>query len=472
MSTPLYIDEAVSTAADPGRALGGSTIKVAAGDGAKFVHPTLGPPSPTRPLRIQTGPADAPAVGYFLCTGRSGDDLTVAVAAGKTDQPVDVGDQVSAGWVAADADELYATIANAVVGKLAAGGGVTITGAGTAASPYTIAATGGSGGSGTVTSVNLTVPAGLSVTGGPVTGAGTFAIATTLSGVIVGTGSGFAAGAAGTDYVSPAGLASALSPYATTAAVGAVLGSYVTATTLSSTLSGYATTTALTAGLGTKQGTITTGSTSQYLKGDLSLGTFATDVVAAMSSTLSGYVTSSALTTALGSYVTSTSLTTTLGSYALLLTAQTLKDKSVQASSTGDSLKILNQVGTLASAFDADGFGGDDELVFLLAQGVDLTTGTGLYPNGLVADCTGKVTSISVVFRVNGGSGGATVVVTKNGTTIATLTVSTSTTTLVRTTTISDTAIASGDVYNVNVTSVGSAVQYGRLFIKHTRRNR
>jgi len=49
----------------------------------------------------------------------------------------------------------------------------------------------GGGGSGTVTSVGLTVPAGLSVTGSPITTAGTFSISTALNGVLLGTGSGF-----------------------------------------------------------------------------------------------------------------------------------------------------------------------------------------------------------------------------------------------------------------------------------------
>lgn len=51
------------------------------------------------------------------------------------------------------------------------------------------------GGSGTVTSVALSVPSGLSVTGSPVTSSGTLAIATTLNGPVKGTGSGFTASA-------------------------------------------------------------------------------------------------------------------------------------------------------------------------------------------------------------------------------------------------------------------------------------
>jgi len=84
---------------------------------------------------------------------------------------------------------------------LTAGSNVTITnGNGT----ITIAATGGSG-SGTVTSVALAMPTGFSVSGSPITSAGTLAVTTSLSGVLKGTGSGFAAAVAGTDYVTPAG---------------------------------------------------------------------------------------------------------------------------------------------------------------------------------------------------------------------------------------------------------------------------
>lgn len=51
------------------------------------------------------------------------------------------------------------------------------------------------GGSGTVTSVGLTVPAGLSVTGSPITTSGTLAISTSLNGLLRGTGSGFSTAA-------------------------------------------------------------------------------------------------------------------------------------------------------------------------------------------------------------------------------------------------------------------------------------
>lgn len=55
-------------------------------------------------------------------------------------------------------------------------------------------------GSGSVTSVGLSMPGGFNVTNSPVTGTGTLTVSTTLSGLIKGDGSGFSAATAGTDY--------------------------------------------------------------------------------------------------------------------------------------------------------------------------------------------------------------------------------------------------------------------------------
>lgn len=70
-----------------------------------------------------------------------------------------------------------------------------------------------SGGGGSVTSVGLSVPAGLSVSGSPVTGSGTFAVTLGVAGMLKGSGGAFVAATAGTDYVAPAGLTSALASY-------------------------------------------------------------------------------------------------------------------------------------------------------------------------------------------------------------------------------------------------------------------
>ena len=56
------------------------------------------------------------------------------------------------------------------------------------------------GGSGNVTSVGLSMPSGFSVASSPITGSGTLAVTTALSGILKGTGTGFSAATAGTDY--------------------------------------------------------------------------------------------------------------------------------------------------------------------------------------------------------------------------------------------------------------------------------
>jgi hypothetical protein len=57
--------------------------------------------------------------------------------------------------------------------------------------------------SGSVTSVGLTAPAGFDVQGSPVTGSGVLGLTTTLTGMIKGTGSGFSAAIANSDYSAP-----------------------------------------------------------------------------------------------------------------------------------------------------------------------------------------------------------------------------------------------------------------------------
>lgn len=95
------------------------------------------------------------------------------------------------------------------------------------------------GGSGAISSVGLTVPAGLSVTGSPLTDNGTLAITTALSGVIKGTGTGFAAAVAGTDYLAPAGSGAAL-----TGITAGQISGLGTLATQNGTISNYLTTSA------------------------------------------------------------------------------------------------------------------------------------------------------------------------------------------------------------------------------------
>lgn len=101
---------------------------------------------------------------------------------------------------------------------IAAGAGVTINSTGslvigtqgayvtllkTATNTWDLVGSPSSGGSGTVTSVGLTMPTGFSVGSSPVTGSGTIAVTTSLSGMLKGTGSAFAVATADTDYAAP-----------------------------------------------------------------------------------------------------------------------------------------------------------------------------------------------------------------------------------------------------------------------------
>lgn len=55
-------------------------------------------------------------------------------------------------------------------------------------------------GTGTVTSVGLSMPSGFTVSGSPVTGSGTLSVSTALNGILKGNGSGFTTATSGTDY--------------------------------------------------------------------------------------------------------------------------------------------------------------------------------------------------------------------------------------------------------------------------------
>lgn len=72
-----------------------------------------------------------------------------------------------------------------MLGGIKVGSGLSVTGDGT------LSATGGGGGSGTVTSVGLSMPSGFSVSGSPVTSSGNFTVTTALNGIVAGTGTGF-----------------------------------------------------------------------------------------------------------------------------------------------------------------------------------------------------------------------------------------------------------------------------------------
>lgn len=92
---------------------------------------------------------------------------------------------LSSGYTIPTTSALAAKLEN-ITGLISNGSNITITGSGTSGSPYVISASGG--GSGTVTSVGLSVPTGLTVSGSPITSSGTLAISLS-SGYVIPTSS-------------------------------------------------------------------------------------------------------------------------------------------------------------------------------------------------------------------------------------------------------------------------------------------
>ena len=316
-------------------------------------------------------------------------------------------------------------------------------------------------------------------------------------------------------YVDPAvqvGDVAACVPLAADeAALWAAIATCVTSTALATTLGDYATTAALNAGLAGKQGslTLTTTGTSgaatlvgstlnipQYAGGGGGSGTVTTVSVASangLGGSVANATTTPAITltcsivgilkgngtavsqaVAVTDYVSPSGLSSALASYVALTGAQTLVDKSTQSSGSGDQLKHLNTLGVQASGVDADGNAGGYDLSYLLASGVDLAAGASA---SRIATWPGKILEILIKANVNGASGGFTLVVTKNGTTIATQAVVASNTAVVTIAagSISDLAIAKGDVFAASCASSpapGTGVQSVEVYIKHGRRNR
>jgi hypothetical protein len=107
-------------------------------------------------------------------------------------------------------------------------------------------------GGGAVTSVGLTVPAGLSVSGSPITAYGTIAITTALAGIVKGTGTGLIAATAAIDYVAPSGSITGNSGTVSTIAGLVAGGTNITLTGAGTTASPY--TIAASGGSGTPGG--------------------------------------------------------------------------------------------------------------------------------------------------------------------------------------------------------------------------
>jgi hypothetical protein len=227
-------------------------------------------------------------------------------------------------------------------------------------------------GTGTVTSVAMTVPTGLSVAGTPITSAGTLAV-TLASGYVIPTQATLD-GKQGTITLTTTGSSGAATLIGNTLNIPQYSGGSgsVAWGAITGTLSNQ---TDLQNALNAKQNTITTGTTAQYFQGDLSLATFPTAVssftndagyiTASSTSTLtnksgnisqwtndSGYLTSASLT----GYVPYTGATSNvdLGTYDLITDTITSKSSAgliLENNTGGDVLHIGSGGGVNATAY-------------------------------------------------------------------------------------------------------------------------
>ena len=124
------------------------------------------------------------------------------------------------------------------------------------------------------------------------------------------------------------------------------------------------------------------------------------------------------------------------------------------------AVNLKNTVGSVASTFDANGYGFVYTMSFSLAKLVDLATGTDLTRGGQIAGFAGTISKVKIQATTNGSSGGFTLQINKNGTSIFTSnpTVAASTTT-VQSFTPTTTTMAENDVLTVDCTSTGTSVQ-------------
>jgi hypothetical protein len=228
------------------RAVGGPTLTLATGKGALVAagSPTADAPMP---IIVYRGAA---YLTILRCEGVSGDVLTInGTMFGKADAAVNVGDVAYNAPTAGDLKALWDAIAAVETtpgpkgdqGDPGAPGSVWRDGSGAPADSlgvdgdyYLDDATGavylkasgaysqvaditgaqgdqgpagadGATGPAGVGSFGVSMPAGFAVTNSPLTSSGTIAVSTTLSGILKGTGSGFAAAVPGTDYAPPGG---------------------------------------------------------------------------------------------------------------------------------------------------------------------------------------------------------------------------------------------------------------------------
>ena len=113
-----------------------------------------------------------------------------------------------------------------ITGLVSAGTNVTITGSGTFASPYVInaIASGGSGGTGTVTNVSVVTANGFSGTVSSASTTPAITLQTTVNGILKGNGTAITSAQSGTDYQAPGNYITSVSGDITINGPGAVIG--------------------------------------------------------------------------------------------------------------------------------------------------------------------------------------------------------------------------------------------------------
>lgn len=100
---------------------------------------------------------------------------------------------------------LVASPTLSIAGIITAGSNVTLSGAGTLASPYIISSTAAGGGGGTVTTASVVSANGFAGTVANATTTPAITLTTSVTGILKGNGTAISAATAGTDYVIPAG---------------------------------------------------------------------------------------------------------------------------------------------------------------------------------------------------------------------------------------------------------------------------
>lgn len=485
-----YADSANTKAISPGRALGGATLTLTTGAGVNF-----GAPTPSAPMRVGVyRNGSIVPLTVLKCTGRTGDVLTISgTMDGYADAAVLAGDVIDHGVFAGDMDDLQAAISTisltpgppgsvwregsgAPASSLGIDGDYYLDGAtgdvylrtsgayavvcnikgatGATGSPGADGATGPAG----VGSFGISVPSALlSVTGSPLTSSGVIDMALVSQ-------------AANVVFAGPASGAGGLPSYRLLAVADVPDIPESKVTNLVADLAAKAADSSVVHNTGneTIAGTKTF---SSPIAGSIT-GNAATATTAAG---LSASIAESQVTNLVSDLAAKAndSAVVHLAGSETITGAKTLTTPIAKGASTTDVLRLQDASAASVGGFDKDGYGFVEKATFLLGVGQDLATGTNLTTVGAIASANGKLVKCKVKAAVNGAGGGFTFDLKKNGTSVlsAPIAVAASITTVSGSTSFTSTAVSEGDVFTVDVTAVGSGVQYVNITLYYLVRN-